>query len=218
MKLIKFSHVLVLGLVLSLPAVGCKKKPVNLTKLPAAMVGTPKDSGPSQPFPGQNTPPINPNPVRQGDTPITDKPLTDKPLPPSGPQGQVNPDIRKDWPRNAEILKADTVHFDFDSSVVKASEKSKVEAVAEYLKANPNNALEIDGHCDERGTEEYNRSLGERRALALREAVAQLGIDSSRIDTVSYGKDKPADPGHDETAWRQNRRGEFLVEIAPAAP
>jgi peptidoglycan-associated lipoprotein len=211
MKLIKFSHVLVLGLVLSLPAVGCKKKPVGLTALPKPAYSGLKDSGPSQPF--TSTPPINPNPVGQGDTPITDKPL-----PPSGPQGQINPDVRKDWPRNAEILRADTVHFDFDSSVVKASEKSRVEAVAEYLKANPNNALEIDGHCDERGTEEYNRSLGERRALALREAVAQLGIDASRIDTVSYGKDKPADPGHDETAWRQNRRGEFLVEIAPATP
>ena len=83
------------------------------------------------------------------------------------------------------------------------------------MKANAQDALEIDGHCDERGTEEYNRSLGERRALALREELLRLGIDPMRIDTVSFGKDKPVDPGHDEAAWKLNRRGEFLLEVHP---
>ena len=73
----------------------------------------------------------------------------------------------------------------------------------------------MDGHCDERGTEEYNRSLGERRALALREQLVGLGIDPALIDTVSYGKDRPVAPGHDESAWKQNRRGEFLLEEHP---
>jgi peptidoglycan-associated lipoprotein len=71
--------------------------------------------------------------------------------------------------------------------------------------------LLIEGHCDERGTEEYNRALGERRALALREALAKAGVSPDRIRTISYGKDRPVNPGHDESAWAQNRRGEFIL-------
>jgi peptidoglycan-associated lipoprotein len=77
------------------------------------------------------------------------------------------------------------------------------------LKSDANAKLLIEGHCDERGTEEYNRSLGERRALALREALAKDGVDSGNIRTISYGKDQPVDSGHDEAAWAKNRRGQF---------
>jgi peptidoglycan-associated lipoprotein len=126
-----------------------------------------------------------------------------------------DPAMRANWPRNREIFKKDTVYFDFDSSTLKSSEKKKVADVADYLKKNRGNGLEVEGHCDERGTDGYNRSLGERRALALREELARLGVDPMMIDTVSYGKDHPAVPGHDEAAWRKNRRGEFLLEIAP---
>src|SRR5271170_3055225 len=108
-------------------------------------------------------------------------------------------------------LAANTVHFAYDSAAVRKSEHSNLEAVASALSADANTKLLIEGHCDERGTEEYNRSLGERRALALREALAKLGVDPSRVRTLSYGKDRPADPGHDETAWAKNRRGEFVL-------
>jgi len=83
------------------------------------------------------------------------------------------------------------------------------------LKANSLDAVEIDGHADERGTEGYNRSLGERRALALREELIRLGIDGSRVDTTSFGKDRPVDPGHTEASHKKNRRGEFLLELHP---
>jgi len=126
-----------------------------------------------------------------------------------------NPDERAHWARNREIFKKDTVYFEFDSSALKPAEKAKVARVADYLRTNPGNGLEIEGHCDERGTEEYNRSLGERRALALREELARLGVNPMMIDTVSFGKDRPATSGHNEAAWRKNRRGEFLLEIAP---
>ena len=126
-----------------------------------------------------------------------------------------NPDDRVNWARDREIFKKDTVYFEFDSSTIKAAERPKVAKVADYLKSNPGNGLEVDGHCDERGTEEYNRSLGERRALALREELTRLGVNPMMIDTVSYGKDHPAASGHNEAAWRKNRRGEFLLEIAP---
>jgi peptidoglycan-associated lipoprotein len=104
-----------------------------------------------------------------------------------------------------------TVHFAFDSAAVRRSEQANIQAVADALSKDSSAKLLIEGHCDERGTEEYNRSLGERRALALREALAKLGVDPSRIRTISYGKDRPVDPGHDESAWAKNRRGEFVL-------
>jgi peptidoglycan-associated lipoprotein len=108
-------------------------------------------------------------------------------------------------------LAANTVHFAYDSAAVKKSEKANLQAVAAALSSDASAKLLIEGHCDERGTEEYNRSLGERRALALREALAKMGVDPSRVRTISYGKDRPADPGHDEAAWAKNRRGEFVL-------
>jgi peptidoglycan-associated lipoprotein len=76
--------------------------------------------------------------------------------------------------------------------------------------------LRIEGHCDERGTEEYNRALGERRALAAREyLVLQKGLDASLVDTISYGEDRPADTGHNEAAWSKNRRDEFILLKPP---
>jgi peptidoglycan-associated lipoprotein len=127
------------------------------------------------------------------------------------------PDAHKGWPRDTEIFKSDTVHFEYDRSTVRENERSKISHVADYLKANPSNALEIEGHCDERGTEEYNRSLGERRALALREQLIGLGVDASRIDTISFGKDRPVATGHDEASHSQNRRGEFVLLTPPGS-
>jgi len=119
------------------------------------------------------------------------------------------------WLQNEKALEADIVYFHYDSAVIQPNEKSKLSAVANYLKSSSGDALKIEGFCDERGTEEYNRSLGERRALALREELASLGVDPSRVDTASLGKDRPADPGHSESAWSKNRRGEFIVLSPP---
>ncbi len=108
-----------------------------------------------------------------------------------------------------EKLAAYTVHFKYDSAVVEDSQLANVASVADALKADSKAELLIEGHCDERGTGEYNRSLGERRALAVRERLAKIGVDSARIRTISYGKDRPVEPGHNETAWAKNRRGQF---------
>jgi peptidoglycan-associated lipoprotein len=102
------------------------------------------------------------------------------------------------------------VYFDYDSAKIKPSETSKLQAVASALKSS-SNKLVVEGHCDERGTAEYNRALGERRAQAAREELVGLGISADRISTVSYGKERPADPGHEDTAWSRNRRCEFVV-------
>lgn len=108
-------------------------------------------------------------------------------------------------------VKFDPVYFDFDSSQVKASERSKIEAVAEFLRTNSAKKLIVEGHCDERGSAEYNLALGERRALAVRSYLVGLGIDAGRIQTVSFGEERPAVQGTGEEVWRFNRRAEFVV-------
>ena len=110
---------------------------------------------------------------------------------------------------SAVVLK--DVHFDFDKYLIRPQDAEILKQDFSWLKANPGKRVRVEGNCDERGTEEYNRSLGERRALALREQLVLQGIEPNRIETVSYGKDKPRNPAHDETAWTENRRGDFVV-------
>ena len=113
--------------------------------------------------------------------------------------------------KDRAALAAYTIHFAYDSSVIRKSEQANLQSVAQALDADSSTKLLVEGNCDERGTEEYNRSLGERRALAAREALAKLGVDPMRIFTRSYGKDKPAESGHDEAAWAKNRRDDFVL-------
>ncbi len=192
MKLNQFVRISALGLVVAFGAVGCKTTPPPLTQIPP-------DSQDDKAFaklpPGQ--------PVDGSEkTHSKDENLA------------VSHRNFQGWKENSELFAAYTVHFEYDSSVVKESEKPKLDAVASQMKSSPSSALKVEGFCDERGTEEYNRSLGERRALALREQLASLGVDSTRVETISYGDLKPVAQGHDEAAWSQNRRGEF-VQLTP---
>ena len=113
-------------------------------------------------------------------------------------------------------LAAYTIHFAYDSAAIRRSEHASLQSVASALSSDPNTKLLIEGNCDERGTEEYNRSLGERRALAGREELVRLGIESGRVDTLSYGEDKPVATGHNENAWKENRRDDFILLTPPA--
>ena len=99
----------------------------------------------------------------------------------------------------------------FDRSEIHPDDDSKVGAVASALAQSPQNKVLIEGHCDERGTEEYNRALGERRALSVRDRLVELGVGADRIRTMSLGEDRPADPGFSEDAYQANRRGEFVL-------
>ena len=110
-----------------------------------------------------------------------------------------------------DALKANMVHFDYDSAAIRSSERADLQTVADYMKSAAGKALLIEGHCDERGTDEYNRALGERRALSVREALIQLGADASKMTTRSYGRDRKIALGNDEASHAQNRRGEFVV-------
>lgn len=101
------------------------------------------------------------------------------------------------------------VYFAYDSSTLAAGEGAKVTAVTAYLQGKPGTFVLVEGHCDERGSNEYNMGLGERRALAIRESLVSQGVDANFIVTQSYGEEKPAAQGHDESSYSQNRRGEF---------
>jgi peptidoglycan-associated lipoprotein len=104
-----------------------------------------------------------------------------------------------------------TVYFDFDRSDIRPETRSILQKNAEWLRRHPRVKVTVEGHCDERGTEEYNMALGQRRAEAAKSYLVSLGISSNRLSTISYGEERPADPGHDETAWAKNRRAEFTI-------
>lgn len=103
----------------------------------------------------------------------------------------------------------DPVYFAYNQSAVNPGEAGKIAAVAQFLAQNAGVVVQIEGNCDERGTDEYNMSLGEFRAQAVRDQIIAAGIDANRIYTVSYGESKPAVAGHDESAWAANRRADF---------
>ena len=103
------------------------------------------------------------------------------------------------------------VYYDYDSAELSAEARAALDANAAVLKKYTSWTVTIEGHCDERGTAEYNLALGERRAVAAQSYVVALGVPASRVKTVSYGKEFPFDPGHDEAAWAKNRRAHFVI-------
>ncbi len=102
------------------------------------------------------------------------------------------------------------IYFDYDSQNVRSSESGKIQQIAEFMNGSSSQII-IAGFTDDRGTAEYNRGLGERRAESVRESLISAGVDAGRIQTVSFGLEMPADPGHDESAWAKNRRAEIGV-------
>jgi len=141
-----------------------------------------------------------------------------------GPEAEVlNPDvIPEDMPLHPRenaygnpVPKSEfsvpPVYFGYDSYQVANSELHKLQAVASFMRRTPGVLLVIEGHCDERGTREYNMSLGEHRALAVRAGLVGLRVGSSRIQTRSFGEEMPVDGGHSEQSWQRNRRGVFVL-------
>ena len=115
-------------------------------------------------------------------------------------------------PAATEASPLKDINFDFDKYNVTASAQGILKDNAAWLKSNPNARVQIEGHCDERGTAEYNMALGNRRAKAAYDYLKGLGIDAARMSTVSYGKELPLDPRHNEEAWAKNRRDHFNIQ------
>jgi peptidoglycan-associated lipoprotein len=167
-----------------------KKKPPVARPLPAPPPTTP------QPLP--NRPPAPPEPVPET-TPIPPEPtISDDPL-------------TKDLDTINKNSPFQPVFFALDSYEVDSGGQAALNTNAGILKKYPAWIITIEGHCDERGTAEYNLALGEKRALAAKTYLVSLGVPADRVRTVSYGKEFPFDPGHDEGAWSKNRRAHFVV-------
>jgi peptidoglycan-associated lipoprotein len=178
--------VLVLS-VAALVAVGCAKKQ------------TVKSDG-TQGAPGPAAAPVGEAPMKEAPpAPVAVAPVT----PPAAPGVAVTEE---------KLSRFDDVRFDFDKSEVREDGRKTCQIVADYLKKNPKAKLQIEGHCDERGTAEYNLALGERRATSVMNYLVSLGVSKAALSTVSFGKEKPLDPGHDEGAWAKNRRAHFVLK------
>ncbi|MDA1277509.1 MAG: OmpA family protein [Verrucomicrobia bacterium] len=195
---------LVLSLILSFGLVGCKKVPKGPTPIPLANRTVTEPVTPQGPA-GDNVPQANQFP---NDTdPNRFNLATD---PEDGSQ-LGSREIEGNYIVDRETFAAQTVYFELDSSTINPGEKAKIDTIAAYLKNEPTFRLRVEGHCDERGTDEYNRALGERRALSILDYLKAFGVTSDRLTTLSYGEDKPAMFGSDEASWAKNRRGESVL-------
>ncbi len=182
---------LVAALLVAVTLAACAKKPAPVAR--------------PMPPPAENTnalpptPPVPPRPV--------DEPIPVPPEPGDIRSGALPEDL--DSINRAGVLKP--VFFELDSSDVSGTGQQALQENADLMRKNPSWQVTIEGHCDERGTAEYNLALGERRAVAARAYLVSLGIPAERVRTVSYGKEFPFEPGHDEAAWSKNRRAHFVL-------
>lgn len=157
---------------------------------------------PPQPAPGASStaskPPAPPSPVEEP-TIVPAEPV---------PEPDISSSSLDDLNRNSPLM---PVFFEYDSSELTQDARAALDGNAEILRKYPDWAITIEGHCDERGSAEYNLALGERRAVTARTYLVSLGIPADRVRTVSYGKEFPFDAGHDEAAWAKNRRAHFVI-------
>ena len=186
---------LVLAALMAATSTGCKTKPKNITPIPG---GNSSVAGSGSLLGRDSSGTVNGG----GDVVTVDQ---------SGNIGLSDLDEFENMLMDRDALAAQTVYFEVDRSEIHPDDLGKVEAVAGILAQDSQNKVLIEGHCDERGTEEYNRALGERRALSVRDALSGLGVSADRVRTMSFGEDRPADPGLNDDAYSRNRRGEFVL-------
>lgn len=180
---------------------GCAKTPVVTTKGPAIV------------SPGPAGPPAAPGGAGSsaGEIPVTRPvPPTEAPLP--SPPGVSSSALPGGGAAAGGISPLKDVFFEYDRAIIEAAQKVALDDNVRWLKANGSARILIEGHCDERGTAEYNLGLGDRRAKAVRDYLLTSGIAANRIGTISYGKERPFAFGHDENAWKQNRRVHFALQ------
>ncbi|MBP1778148.1 MAG: Outer rane lipoprotein omp16 precursor (peptidoglycan-associated lipoprotein) (modular protein) [candidate division NC10 bacterium] len=200
-------HVLLAVAVLigSLALYGCPKRPEVMQAAPApagpaaATVPGPA-AAPAQPSPQTAETPVT-RPAPPAETPVRPSQAAPSTMAPAAAQpGAPGPSPLKD------------VFFDFDKANIRDDQKAALNDNVGWLKGNTGAKLLVEGHCDERGTAEYNLGLGERRAKAVKDYLIAAGIAADRVSTISYGKERPFVLGHDESAWKWNRRGHFVIQ------
>jgi len=141
-----------------------------------------------------------------------DEKPAEEPVTPAATQEPATPpdDANKG---SASDYKSEPVYFAFDDYTVNSAAAGKLDKLAGYLKGSASAVVQVQGFCDERGSEQYNLALGERRAQSVKNYLTQLGVDAGRLSTISYGEENPAVQGHTEAAWAKNRRAEFVVSV-----
>jgi peptidoglycan-associated lipoprotein len=157
--------------------------------------------------------------VQKPTTSITERPLSDQDAATRDRRGITEEELARaererllrEQEGTVETLMKD-INFDYDSYTISSSELPKIEAAANYLKQNGTVKIVTEGHCDERGTVEYNLALGQKRAEAVKAYLVKMGIDGNRVRTLSFGKEVPVDSGHAEDAWAKNRRVHFKID------
>ncbi|MBI3050464.1 MAG: peptidoglycan-associated lipoprotein Pal [Acidobacteria bacterium] len=186
-------HCVLILVLASVLLTGCaRRRPPAPAPAPAPPAGSPAAAAPAP------APP--PPPVRVEEAlPVPPQPLAEDAI-----ANRSLDDLNRDSPFKP-------VFFALDSAELDEAGRAVATASAQLLRKYPTWVITIEGHCDERGTAEYNLALGERRAVAVKTYLASLGISPDRIRTVSYGKEFPFDPGHDEAAWSKNRRAHFVI-------
>ncbi len=148
--------------------------------------------------------------------PVTD--TTQRPTPPTATTpGPTTSTVTPARPMLIEplaqgVLAGRSVYFDYDSNAVKDDAQTLVQAHAKFMMENSGSRIALEGNTDERGSREYNLSLGQRRADAVKQVMTVVGVQAARIETVSFGEEKPKSPGHDEAAWKQNRRADIVYK------
>ena len=180
---------------------GCAKTPVVTTK------------GPTIASPGPAGPPAAPGGAGSsaGEIPVTRPvPPTEAPVP--SPPGVSSSALPGGGAAAGGISPLKDVFFEYDRAIIEAAQKVALDDNVRWLKANGNARILVEGHCDERGTAEYNLGLGDRRAKAVRDYLLSSGVAANRVGTISYGKERPFAFGHDENAWKQNRRVHFTLQ------
>jgi peptidoglycan-associated lipoprotein len=155
-------------------------------------------------IPDTTTAPVQTAPPVEAPPPAVAEPFPPQPVDKSA----TDPSI--DELNRQGVLK--TIFFAYNSNDLDDAARATLQANAAWLKSHPKYIVEIGGHCDERGSTGYNVALGDRRAGSVKAYMQSLGADGSKLTAVSYGEEKPADPGHDETAWAKNRRAEFTIK------
>lgn len=192
---------------------GCAKKDMVRTEEPVSAVTTPaqEPAKPVQPPVTETRPQAEQAPQTAVQQPMTEstpsQSVAQEPAKEAAKPG-VTPGAAPGAELAAELQK---IYFNFDSADLSEESRSSLSKNAEYLSKNSGVKVRIEGNCDERGSDDYNMALGERRAKAAKDYLVNLGIASDRLSTISYGEEKPADAGHDEAAWARNRRAEFVI-------
>jgi len=193
----------VVFLIGALALAGCPKRPEVMQAAPAPAgpaAATVPGAAPAQPSPQTAETPVT-RPAAPAETPVQAAPAPAAAAPAAAAQpGVPGPSPLKD------------VFFDYDKANIRDDQKAALNDNVGWLKGNTGAKVLLEGHCDERGTAEYNLGLGERRSKAVKDYLIAAGIAADRVSTISYGKERPFVLGHDESAWKWNRRGHFVVQ------